>query len=76
MDNIPEKTRKEWNELLTGKINVKLENFVLQMQIDQTKLAIQNSNMKLDEGITKIYNLCIKYALAVRNDMNTIFNKK
>ena len=74
MDNIPDKSRKEWQELLTGKINVKLENFVLQMQVDQTKRAITNSTLTLEEGVNKIYNLCVKYALAVKPDMNTIFN--
>jgi len=74
MDNIPEKSRKEWQELLTGKINVKLENFVLQMQVDQTKRAITNSTLTLEEGVNKIYNLCVKYSLAVKPDMNTIFN--
>jgi len=75
MDTIPEKTRKEWQDLLTGKINVKLENFVLQMKVDQTKRAIKNSKITMDEGVDSIYDICVKYALAVRKDMDTIFNQ-
>ena len=75
MDTIPEKTRKEWRDLLTGQINVKLENFVLQMKIDQTKRAIQNSKIDIEEGANRIYDICVKYSLAVRKDMETIFNK-
>jgi len=75
MDNIPGKSRKEWQELLTGEINVKLENFVLQMKVDQTKRAIQSSNITIDQGVAKIYDLCVKYSLAVKKDMETIFNQ-
>ncbi len=74
MNNIPEKTRTEWQSLLLDKIDVKLENFVLQMQVDQTKRAIQNSKISLDEGVSKIHALCVKYSLAVKSDMNKIFN--
>jgi len=74
MDKIPEKERKEWQDLLTGQINVELENFVLQMQIDQTKRAIKNAKITLEDGITKIHSLCEKYSLAVKADIKKIFN--
>ena len=74
METIPDKNKPEWRYLLTDKINVKIENFVLQMQIDQTKRAIKSSKISLEEGVDKIYNLCCKYSLAVKNDMKSIFN--
>ena len=74
MGNIPDKTRPEWRKLLMGEIEVKLDNFVLQMQVDQTKRAILGSKITLEEGVDKIYSLCVKYSLAVKNDMNKIFN--
>ncbi len=73
MNNVPGKERKEWRELLTGQLEFKLDNFVLQMQIDQTRRAIDSSRMTLEEGVDKIHALCEKYSLAVYPDMQTIF---
>ena len=75
MSFIPDKERQEWRDLLTGQINVKLQNFVLQMQVDQTKRAIQNSKMTIEEGIDKTHALCKKYAMAVKSDIKTLFNQ-
>ena len=75
METIPGKERKEWRNLLTDQLDVKLENYVLQMQVNQAKRAIKNSEMSLEEGINKIHDLCEKYALAVKSDMETLFNQ-
>ncbi len=73
MRKIPDVTRQEWRDLLTGKIDVKLDNFVLQMQVDQTRRAIKNSKITLEEGVKKIHALCEKYPLAVQSDIKKIF---
>ena len=75
MEIIPKKDRPEWRELLTGQLNVQIENFVLQMQVDKTKKAITNSKITVEQGIDRIHELCVKYTLAVKSDMNTIFHK-
>jgi len=74
MDTIPSKDRQEWRNLLEEGIEIKLTNFVLQMQVNQTKKAIKSASISMDEGVERIHDLCIKYALAVKNDIDTIFN--
>ena len=75
MEIIPKKNRPEWRKLLTGQLDVQIENFVLQMQVDNTRRAINSSKMTVEQGIDKIHELCVKYTLAVKSDMNTIFHK-
>ena len=75
MSIIPNKSRNEWKLLLTDHSNVKFQNFVLQMQVDQTKHAIKNGQITMDDGIDKIHALCEKYALLVKSDIDFLFKK-
>jgi hypothetical protein len=74
MENIPSKDRPEWKNLLNPNSNIELNNFVLQMKITQAKKDIKKGKKTIDSAIDEIYNLCQKYALAVKQDMETIFN--
>jgi len=74
MENIPSKDRPEWKNLLSAESNIELNNFVLQMKITQAKKDIKKGKKSIDKAIDEIYSLCLKYALAVKQDINMVFN--
>jgi len=75
MENIPSKDRPEWKNLLNPNSNIELNNFVLQMKITQAKKDIKKGKKTIDSAVDEIYSLCQKYALAVKQDMEMVFNK-
>ncbi len=74
MEKIPSKDRPEWKELLNPNSNVSVNNFVLQMKITQAKKDIKKGKKTIDSAIDEIHSLCQKYALAVKQDMEIVFN--
>lgn len=72
--NIPNKDRIEWFNLVTGNMDIPLNNFVLQMKVDQAKKAIHKSKLTTEQAIDEIHSLCEKYKLAVSSDIKKIFN--
>ena len=76
MENIPPKDRPEWKNILNPESNIELNNFVLQMKITQAKKDIKKGKKTIDNAVDEIYSLCQKYALAVKQDMEMIFNEK
>ena len=67
---IPPKGRKEWRDLLTGKINVPLKNFFFQMKVTQAKNQVATGKISLDEAIDDIHALCIKFFKAKNMDVD------
>jgi len=76
MSIIPTKDRPEWKSLLNPESKIVLNNFVLQMKITQAKKDIVKGKMTIEKAVDEIYSLCQKYALAVKHDMDMIFNEK
>jgi len=74
MENIPPKDRPEWKSLLNPDNNIELNNFVLQMKITQAKKDIKKGKKTIENAVDEIYSLCLKYALAVKQDMDMVFN--
>jgi len=74
MENIPSKDRPEWKNLLSPDSHIVLNNFVLQMKITQAKKDIKKGKKTVDNAVDEIYSLCQKYALAVKQDMEMVFN--
>ena len=74
MGNIPSKDRPEWKELLNIEREFDLKNFVLQMKVTQARKDIKKGKKTLTNAIDEIHALCEKYALAVKQDMETVFN--
>jgi len=74
MGNIPSKDRPEWKELLNIEREFDLKNFVLQMKVTQARKDIQKGKKTMVNAIDEIHALCEKYALAVKQDMETVFN--
>ncbi len=70
---IPDKTRPEWGQMISGQKNFKYTNYVLQTQITQMQNLVKDGKITHNEAIDKLYNLCSKYALAVQNDFKQIF---
>jgi hypothetical protein len=70
---IPPKEREEWRKMITGEISHQYSNFVLQLLLSQARKDIMKKRMSMDEAVDKIYDLCSKYAFAVKNDVIEIF---
>lgn len=73
MERIPSKDRKEWQELLTGQLDVEFTNYILQMKVTQAKKDITNEVITIEKAVDEIHALCGKYVLAVKLDMEIIF---
>ncbi len=72
---IPPKDRSEWLDLVTGKIEYKFQNYVLQMKTAEYSRKINSGDMTPKEAIDDMYALCEKYALAVKFDFQNIFKE-
>lgn len=72
---IPPKTRIEWAKLISGEIDYKFKNYVLQIRIYQMRKDISMGKLTLNAAIDQLYELCQKYSLAVQVDCKAIFGK-
>ena len=72
---IPPKDRAEWELIVTGKIEYKFRNFVLQMKSADYKRLIDENTMSVEEAIDDLYKLCEKYTIAVQVDFKAIFKE-
>ena len=70
---IPSINREEWGKMITGKIKHQYQNYVLQIQLNSLKRQVSNQEISLKEAIKQIYDLSLKYALAVQSDFKQIF---
>ena len=70
---IPQKSRIEWRNMVSGTINHQFKNYVLQVQINEAQKKIANKQITVDKAVDDIYVLCEKYALAVQVDFKAIF---
>lgn len=73
--NIPPKNRKEWELLVTAKIDHQFKNYVLQVKSSEYSKKIEAGELKINQAIDELYALCEKYALAVQSDFKKIFNE-
>jgi len=78
MKTIPDKTRKEWQELVTGRLNVPLQNFFFQMKLTQTKNLLAKDKISVETAVEDIYNLCVKFSKAknMDKDIEAIFGSQ
>ncbi len=70
---IPPKSREEWQKMINGEIQHKYRNFALQMKLTQIRREVSENKMTMDEAVDSIYQLCAKYAAAVKGDFKQIF---
>ena len=71
--DIPPRDRPEWVEMAKGQI--KLEKFVLQLQIDRVTREMAADNMTLDGAVDYLYNYFLKYPKGFRSDLVAIFKE-
>jgi len=75
MKTIPNKNKKEWRDLVTGQLNVPLQNFFFQMKLTQTKNLLANDKISVEKAVEDMYNLCVKFSKAknMDKDIEAIF---
>lgn len=71
--NLPPKSRIEWSKLISGEIEHKFKNYVLQIRIYQMRKDISLGKMTLLTAVDQLYEICCKYSLAVQADCKEIF---
>ncbi len=71
--SIPEKTRPEWAKIITGEIEHKYENYVFQTKIHQLRKDVKAEKVSIDDAVSDLYELCLKYAASVKSDLLQIF---
>jgi len=78
MKTVPDKSRKEWQELVTGRLNVPLQNFFFQMKLTQTKNLLANGKISIEKAVEDMYNLCVKFSKAknMNKDIEAIFGNQ
>ena len=72
---IPPKSRMEWRQLVTGRLQIEFKNYVLQMKVEQAKESIKNGTKTTEQAIDELHALCEKFALAVQIDCQKIFKQ-
>ncbi len=70
---IPDKSKKEWLDLVTGKGDYKLTNFVLQMKVSQAVSDVNSGRIKPQKAVDEIHSLFTKYEKATARDLEEIF---
>jgi len=70
---IPPKQREEWKQIVTGGIQHKYSNFVLQMKVHQACKDVSSNKLTVEHAINELYDICLKYSLAVQTDCKQIF---
>lgn len=73
--NLPQKSRVEWSMLISGEIDHKFKNYVLQIKIYQMRKDISMGRLTLSGAVDQLYELCTKYSLAVQADCKEIFKQ-
>jgi len=73
--DIPSKDRVEWRLIVTGKLDYKFSNLVLQMKSTEYAQSIQGGEIDSKKAIDELHDLCSKYSLAVREDLIKIFRR-
>ena len=70
---IPPRSLAEWSKLITGEIQHEFKNYVLQLRIYQIRKDIEHGRTTVERSVDSLYELCMKYQLAVAQDCKEIF---
>ena len=73
---VPEKSRPEWAELISGKIDPELSSFSLKMKVNSVRQLVKAGQLSLNDAIDDLYDLCIKYEKIYTEDINKVFKTK
>jgi len=72
-NKLPNVQRVEWKQLITGELEHEFRNYVLQVQLHQTKKDVRNGTVSVEQAVQNLYNLCSRFPLAVQTDFKQIF---
>jgi len=71
---IPEITRPEWKDLITGKIKPHISSFSLQMKLSTLLKSYSHKLVSLDEAVKDLHEMCERYEKIYKADIDKIFN--
>ncbi|ACF12540.1 hypothetical protein Ctha_0069 [Chloroherpeton thalassium ATCC 35110] len=72
---LPDINRVEWKKLVTGELEHQFRNYVLQVQLHQTKKEVRSGKLSVERAVQNLYNLCLRVPLAVQTDFKQIFKE-
>ena len=70
---IPDKNRIEWEKLVKGEIKNAFSSLVLQIAHGRIILMYQYGQIKINEGVNELYELCLKHQDVIKGDIAKIF---
>jgi hypothetical protein len=72
---IPEKNRKEWEELVTGKIDFPIKSFYFKMKVKQARKLIKQDVNSINKVVSDLYELCKNHIKdnQIHEDLSKIF---
>ncbi len=70
---IPEKTCIEWQQMITGEIEHKYENYAVRTKIHTLKKDVKAGRISIEDAVNDLYELCLKYSNSIENDIKVIF---
>ncbi len=74
---VPSKSRKEWQQLLSGELDIPLRNFFFQMKVTQARTQIEKGIVSMESAINDLHTLCNKFSKAknMPEDLKRIFGE-
>jgi len=70
---LPSKDSPQWRLWVKGKLLHNYQNIVLQMKVNYIVSEVEANRMAVVFAIDELYNTCLKYKIAVFDDLETIF---
>jgi len=77
MNDIPNKDREEWKELVTNN-DITLDSYLMQIKISEIRNKIKDKTYSIDDAVNCIYDYCVRFKKTegLLKDLSSIFNKK
>ncbi len=70
---IPDASRKEWRDLITGEHRPRLSSFSLQMKINTLATDFKSGKLALQDAIKELHTMCVKYEKIYEGDLKKVF---
>jgi len=71
---VPEISRREWEDIVSGKINPKLTSLSLQMKLNNLQLSIRLKKTDVKYAAIELHSFCSEREKMYEKDLNMIFN--
>ena len=70
---IPDISRPEWEDLVSGQINPKITSLSFQLKLNNLKLSVSLKKMDLKSAANDLHKYCIAKEKLYQKDLNLIF---